>query len=105
MFQEDHYSPFCLQIAFVPRLDKLDILQDENDHRAVEMKESLEDNDCRDYFISGKRDSDINEECEDALKSLSMYVFEGGFNKECQCDDTGSESSVCDPYSGQVTNY
>ena len=91
-----------LQIALVPRFDKVDILQDEDDPRAVAMRTALEDNNCREYFLSGQRETDIKEECRDALRSLSMYFFEGGFNKECVCDDTGSESSVCDPYSGQV---
>ena len=88
-------------IALVPRLNDLDILQDEEDPRAVAMKEALEDNDCREHFLSGKRDAELPEECDSALKSLSMYVFEGGFQKPCMCHGTGSVSSTCDPYSGQ----
>ncbi len=56
------------QIAFVSRLENLDILKDENDHRAVAMKKSLEDNTCRDHFLSAARGTEIPEPCQDALR-------------------------------------
>ena len=30
-----------------------------------------------------------------------MYSFNGGIGKKCDCDPTGSESTICDEYSGQ----
>ena len=35
------------------------------------------------------------------MKSISMYSFNGGIGKKCDCDPTGSESTICDEYSGQ----
>ena len=40
-------------------------------------------------------------ECAVLLNSVSYYLFDGGLNKPCECDPTGSESTLCDKYSGQ----
>lgn len=52
-------------------------------------------------MLSGQSADQLPQECQDILKSLSMYAFEGGLGKGCECDPTGSESSLCDKYSGQ----
>ena len=56
---------------------------------AAELREVYENNRCKELFLSGQRNEDLPEACRDVLKSLSMYAFEGGFAKGCECDNTG----------------
>ena len=72
---------------------------DPNSEVAMELKTQYEDENCRDQFLSPKQT--ISELCKDILKSISMYTFNGGLAKECNCHPTGSESSLCDKYTGQ----
>jgi hypothetical protein len=58
----------------------------------MELRTQYENNRCRDLFLSGKRDEDLPPDCRDVLKSLSMYAFEGGFAKGCECDHTGQKT-------------
>lgn len=102
-------------IALIPKLDFaiLDEIQaeyddpnageldDTIDERALALKTQYEDNDCRQLYIAGQRPSDVPEVCQDVLKSISMAAFDGGIRKKCECDNTGSESSLCDKYTGQ----
>ncbi len=64
------------------------------------LREEFDSLGCRDYFLSATR-SDIPEECKRLLNSVSYYAFEGGLERPCECDVTGSESTLCDKYSGQ----
>ena len=72
-----------------------------DDDRGVTALQVYEDNNCREYFIEGKRPGNITDPCSDILQSVSMHAFKGGLNKECNCDPTGSTSQLCDKYTGQ----
>ncbi len=56
---------------------------------AAELREVYENNRCKDLFLAGQRNEELPEPCRDVLKSLSMFAFEGGFAKGCECDNTG----------------
>ena len=80
----------------------MDIFDDSSNAQAL--KTAYEDNNCRDIFISARPvSSNLTEECKKILKSISMFTLNGGTNKKCDCDPTGSESSNCDEYTGQCT--
>ena len=71
---------------------------------AEDEKQKIEENDCEALFPSGTKfctDRVIVEACKGPLKSMSMFAFEGSFAKSCECDSTGSDSSICDKYCGQ----
>ena len=78
----------------------LDIFEDQ-EGQALVLKGDYEENNCRDLFTAGQRPGNISDPCKDILKSISMATFDGGMTKECQCDNTGSKSSLCDKYTGQ----
>mgnify|MGYP003304999159 CR=1 FL=1 len=68
---------------------------------AGDEKQKIEENDCEALFPSGTKfctDRVIVEACKGPLKSMSMFAFEGSFAKSCECDSTGSDSSICDKY-------
>ena len=93
------FASLCIQIALIPRTESLKIF--DGKEPALALQTDYETNNCRELFVSGQRPEEIPEVCKDILKSISMYSFEGGFSKACECDNTGSESSLCDKYSGQ----
>ena len=71
---------------------------------AEDEKQKIEENNCEALFPSGTKfctDRVIVEACKGPLKSMSMFAFEGSFAKSCECDSTGSDSSICDKYCGQ----
>lgn len=75
-----------------------------NGTHAEDEKKLIEENSCEELFPSGTKfctDRILLEACKGPLKSMSMYAFEGGFAKRCLCDNTGSESRICDKYCGQ----
>ena len=73
----------------------------DSDHpKVAEAKEEFERLRCRELFNYVPR-PEIPKECSDLLNSVSLYAFEGGLNKPCECDNTGSESTLCDKYTGQ----
>ena len=107
-FTFDHYDPAAPSIshnilidsiALIPKTDVMDIFEDPSEP-ALALKTAYEDNACRDQFVDGAR-ANITDECKDILKSISMFAFDGGFTKTCDCNPTGSKSSLCDKYSGQ----
>ena len=65
-----------------------------------EAKQVFDELDCRSYFLTVPR-GDVPKNCSDALNSISYYAFDGGLNKPCECDPTGSESTLCDKYTGE----
>ena len=54
-----------------------------------EIKQQYEDEKCRDLFVTGQRPENLTEECDPILRSISMFAFEGGFSKSCECHVTG----------------
>ena len=78
----------------------MDIFDDSQNAQAL--KTLYEDNNCKDFFKGARHVSaELTEECKKILKSISMFTLNGGTRKECECDQTGSESSQCDEYTGQ----
>ena len=67
---------------------------------AVQKKQEYDAYRCQDYFLTLPK-PDIPKHCTELLNSISYYTFEGGLNKPCKCDPTGSESTLCDKYTGQ----
>ena len=65
-----------------------------------EAKQVFDELNCRSYFLTVPR-GDVPKNCSDALNSISYYAFDGGLNKPCECDPTGSESTLCDKYTGE----
>lgn len=55
---------------------------------------------CAQYFYSVVK-TNIPEVCKKHLYSIGFYVLGSGF--ECQCDPTGSSSSICDSLGGQCS--
>ena len=75
-----------------------------NASHAEDEKQIIEANNCEEIFPSGTKFCTarvIVEACKAPLKSMSMFAFEGGFARPCECSSTGSESSICDKYCGQ----
>ena len=77
----------------------MDIFDPESEP-AMALKTQYEDENCREQFIGGQK-ANISDACKDILHSISMFSFDGGLEKGCECDVTGSESSLCDKYTGQ----
>ena len=89
------------QIALIPKSSSMSIF---NASHAEDEKQIIEANNCEEIFPSGTKlctDRVIVEACKAPLKSMSMFAFEGGFARPCECSSTGSESSICDKYCGQ----
>lgn len=87
------------QISLVPRVESMPIF-DSSDPAANLIREAYDKHGCKDYYVTAVRDQ-VPKECDEPLRSISMYAFEGGYAKGCECDNTGSESSLCDKYTGQ----
>eukprot|EP00094_Tigriopus_californicus_P009037 TCALIF_08711-PA protein Name:"Similar to LanB1 Laminin subunit beta-1 (Drosophila melanogaster)" AED:0.08 eAED:0.08 QI:0/0.86/0.81/1/0.86/0.87/16/623/1807 len=85
-------------IALIPRTESLEIF--EGSPMAEQKREEYENYRCRDLFLAVPT-PEIPEECRALLNSISYYTFEGGYNKPCECDNTGSESTLCDKYTGR----
>ena len=93
----------------MPKANDLEIFEDDNgqlgDASMHPLKKAFDDNNCEDEFIEARPiGKNLSEECGDILKSISMYSFNGGGSgdqKKCNCDPTGSKSTVCDEYTGQ----
>ncbi|CAB4063912.1 LAMB1 [Lepeophtheirus salmonis] len=86
-------------IALIPRTDEVDIFQ--GSPLAETAASEFERNRCRERFMMQRPNEEIMEPCKSLLNSISYYVFNGGSNKQCECDSTGSESTLCDKYTGQ----
>ena len=89
------------QIALIPKSSSMSIF---NASHAEDERQIIEANNCEEIFPSGTKfctDRVIVEACKAPLKSMSMFAFEGGFARPCECSSTGSESSICDKYCGQ----
>ncbi len=71
-----------------------------NGTRGEEAKEEFDRLNCRSYFLTVPR-PDVPKNCTDILASISYYAFNGGLGKPCECDNTGSESTLCDKYTGE----
>ena len=90
-----------LQIALIPQVDSMDNF---NRTDADDEIQTLVDNNCGDYFANATQfctDRYIPEACKGPLESMSMYSYGGGFAKACECDSTGSDSTICNKYCGQ----
>ncbi len=64
-------------------------------------KEEFDALGCRDYYLTVGNTENLPEECKLILNSISFYTFDGGLNRPCECDVTGSVSTLCDKYNGQ----
>ena len=87
-------------IVLIPEIEGENVqVFDPESGPAQELITTYNDNACRDEFITPN--ANISDECKDIMVSISMLAFNGGLDKVCKCDPTGSESAVCDKYSGQ----
>lgn len=70
--------------------------------QAQNNKETFDRWQCRNFFLTAKpaRQQEIPAECIPLLHSISYYVFEGAFDRGCDCSPTGSNSVLCDKYYG-----
>jgi laminin beta 1 len=98
VFKLKSISNYFSQIALIPKIDALPIFIDTP--RGEEAKALFQDLDCSSYFL-GVPHPDVPKNCSDLLNSISYFTFDGGLNKPCECDNTGSESTLCDKYTGE----
>lgn len=98
--QFDSASAYILidAIALIPRIDRLPFYSGsrENDN----LREEFEHYRCGETFYQGSNQEHLADICKkDHLDSIGFYVFKQAFS--CQCDGTGSYSSICSELGGQ----
>ncbi len=87
------------KIALIPKTDSMEIFHETP--RGQEMLAEFDRLGCRDYFLPAGRSDQVPEGCRKLLMSISFYAFNGALERPCDCHNTGSESTLCDKYSGQ----
>ncbi|XP_043223097.1 laminin subunit beta-1-like [Amphibalanus amphitrite] len=86
-------------IALIPRVAQLPMFS--GSAAASLQKQEFDHYRCDEYFYQAYGREDMPEACRKHMASIGYYVFEGAKDKECGCDPTGSESTLCDPLGGQ----